>query len=254
MNIIQKISSSLKISWPILVVLLGVLALASFFVYKAITADDATDAGEAINEEIRNTLEEIAEAVDGETELNLKPLEEYLANTTCGNASCDYGEDSARCSADCVPAEIQTDAWTQVNGPYGGYITDLIKSEDALFASTAYNLGPGGNGIYKISSDGLTWEGGATKASFHLSINPNNTKTIAFISEGELHLTNDGGKHGKQSNLPMAGIKRLRSVKQNRPPFATTNNDGVSQFYASTDNGKSWMQTSSLPTTEWSVS
>ena len=190
------------------------------------------------------------------TEINVEPLKYYLQNRKCGNAVCEYGEDSKSCSADCPNVELRKDAWVQVAGPNGGYITDLQKADNTMFAATAYNQGPGGNGIYKISQNGLTWErlGGTTKASFQISINPHDKNNIAFISEGELRMTNDGGKTWQKIDSP-GGAYHAIAFSEARTSlfFAATYYDVVSQFYASIDGGKNWAKTSALPDTEWSV-
>lgn len=194
-------------------------------------------------------------AIDGTIKVN-GPLQNYLRNRECGNAICEYGEDSKSCSVDCPNAELRKDAWVQTAGPNGGYITDLQKIDNAMFAATAYNVGPGGNGIYKISQDGLAWEGlgGTTKASFQVSINPYNKDNIAFISEGELHMTNDGGGTWQKIVSP-GGAYHAIAFSEAEPSllFASTYYYGMSQFYTSIDGGKNWIKISALPNTEWSV-
>ncbi len=199
---------------------------------------------------------EIIKATGELAEPNLDPLESYLQNRECGNAVCEYGEDSKSCATDCPTAELRKDAWVQVAGPNGGYITDLKKVENTLFAATAYNQGPGGNGIYKISHDGLIWEalGGTTKASFQLSINPDDKDNMAFISEGELYATSDGGKTWKKRNSPDGTYNAIAFSKANSSLlFSSTGYNNASQFYTSTNGGESWIKVSTLPNTEWSV-
>lgn len=257
MNIVKKTYH--KIFWPVFFVLsLLIFSTASFFVYKAILTKPIGNLADSNNStnEVSKRIKEISGAMNGEQDVNLEPLEYYLKNRECGNDLCEYDEDSQICPVDCSVAELKEEKWVQVNGPYGGYVTDLKKVENTLFATTAYNQGPGGNGIYKISRDGLTWEalGGTTKGSFHLSVNTLDKDTIAFISEGELYSTNDGGKTWKKSKSPGGAFLAIAFSKANPSVlFSSTEYDGASHFHISNNNGESWVEISALPNSEWSI-
>lgn len=257
MDIVKKTYN--KIFWPVFfVIFILIFYTASFFVYKTILTKptgNLDDSNNAINEATKR-IKEISGSVNEEKNVALEPLEYYLKNRKCGNGLCEYGEDSKICPADCSVAELKKETWVQVNGPYGGYITDLKKVENTLFAATAYNQGPGGNGIYKISRDGLTWEalGGTTKATFQLSINYNDKDNLAFISEGVLYVTTDGGKTWKKSKSPGGTFRAVAFSKANSSLlFSSTEHNGASNFHVSNDNGESWTEVSALPDSEWSI-
>src|SRR3989344_394068 len=97
---------------------------------------------------------------------------------------------------------ISSKKWTQVNGPYGGWITDLEKSSQSLIAGTSYTYRLGGNGVYRINDSGFSWEslGGTDKSISDVAVDPKNKDKIVFVAEG-LYLTNDGGVNWRKIDL-----------------------------------------------------
>ena len=134
-------------------------------------------------------------SLSSEDNLNLpEPLAQYLSARECGNAQCEFQEDSANCPVDCLKAELSVDKWTQVNGPYGGLITDLEKVGNTLWASTSFTYELGGNGIFEITNKGLEWKalGGTNKRVLDVAVDPNDTKNIAFIADAPFISWNGG--------------------------------------------------------------
>src|SRR3989344_8704308 len=97
---------------------------------------------------------------------------------------------------------ISSKKWTQVNGPYGGWITDLEKSSQSLIAGTSYTYSLGGNGVYRLTNSGFTWEslGGTSKAILDVAVDPKNKDKIVFVADG-LYVTSDVGKNWQKINL-----------------------------------------------------
>lgn len=153
------------------------------------------------------------------------------------------------------PVSISADAWTQVNGPYGGWITDLEKSGQAMIAGTSYTYSLGSNGVYRISDDGLNWEplGGTDKSVIDVAINPANPDTILFVAEG-LFITHDGGTTWRQIDLDVSTYHAV-AISPANPSlmFAGAMTDGQAALFSSRDGGQTWQRTSSLPATPWSV-
>ena len=150
---------------------------------------------------------------------------------------------------------ISSAEWTQVNGPFGGYITDMQESGSSIIAGTSFTYELGGNGIYRISNKGLDWKslGGTDKSIRDLAVNPNNANDILFIAQG-LFLTNNGGKAWQETDLKVDQYTAVAISPANAALyFAGTTSAGSSGLFTSTDRGKSWLKSSVLPETQWSV-
>ena len=183
------------------------------------------------------------------------PLTQYLNARQCGNAQCEIQEDSASCPDDCSKAELSTDQWTQVNGPYGGLITDLEKVGNTLWAATSFTYELGGNGIFEVTNKGLAWKalGGTNKRVLDVAVDPNDTKNIAFIADAPF-ITWNGGKTWQRIELEADSYTSVAMSKTN-PHLVIIGAvlDGEGLLFVSSDDGKNWAKTSLLPKTEWNV-
>ena len=188
--------------------------------------------------------------------LNLpEPLAQYLFARECGNAQCEFQEDSANCPADCSKAELSVDKWTQVNGPYGGLITDLEKVGNTLWAATSFTYELGGNGIFEITNKGLEWKdlGGTNKRVLDVAVDPNDTKNIAFVADAPF-ISWNGGKSWQRIDLEADSYTSVAMSAANPSLiFAGAVLNGKELVFVSLDDGKNWTKTSFLPETEWSV-
>lgn len=184
-----------------------------------------------------------------------QPLADYLAARECGNEMCEIGENSANCPADCSKAELSVDKWTQVNGPYGGLITDLEKVGNTLWTATSFTYELGGNGIFEVTNKGLEWKalGGTNKSVSDIAVDPSDTKNIAFIADA-LFITTDGSKSWQRIELEADSYTSVAMSKANPSLiFVGAVLDGRELLFVSLDDGKNWIKTSSLPEAEWSV-
>lgn len=154
-----------------------------------------------------------------------------------------------------LKAELRSDKWVQVNGPYGGWITDLEKVDNNLFASTSFtNLG--GNGVYRISNKGLKWNslGGTNKKIPDLAVDPSDANNIAFVTEDGLFLTKDGGRQWQQIKLEASSFSTVSMDPSNSKLIylgAIFEDKGV--IFISKDDGRTWTKSSFLPKTNWSI-
>ena len=183
------------------------------------------------------------------------PLAQYLTARQCGNTQCEFQEDSTSCPADCFKAELSADQWTQVNGPYGGLITDLEKVGSTLWTATSFNYELGGNGIFEVTNKGLEWKalGGTNKPVLDLAVDPSDTKNIAFIADAPF-ITWDGGKTWQRIELEADTYTSVAMSTANPSLiFVGAVLDGKGLFFVSLDDGKNWVRRSFLPETEWSV-
>ncbi len=209
---------------------------------------------ELVEEEINDLTEENPSLSDD----NPDPpplLAQYLAARQCGNAQCEFQEDSASCPADCSKAELSVDKWTQVNGPYGGFVTDMEKVGNTLWTATSFTNGLGGNGIFEVTNKGLEWKalGGSSKSVSDVAVDPSDTKNIAFIADA-LFITGDGGNSWQEIELEADSYTSVSMSKANPSLiFVGAVLDGKGIFFVSLDDGKNWIKTSSLPEIEWSV-
>ncbi|MBI2135480.1 hypothetical protein HYU06_00220 [Candidatus Woesearchaeota archaeon] len=188
--------------------------------------------------------------------LNLpQPLVQYLAARQCSNAQCEFQEDSTTCPADCLKAELSADQWTQVNGPYGGWITDLEKVGATLWTATSFTYGLGGNGIFEVTNKGLEWKalGGTNKSVSDVAVDPSDTKNIAFIADAPF-ITWDGGKTWQRIELKADSYTSVAMSKANSSLiFVGAILNGKGLIFVSLDDGKNWTKASFLPETEWSI-
>src|SRR3989338_670025 len=182
-------------------------------------------------------------------------LAQYLSARQCGNAQCEFQEDSTTCPVDCPKADFSADKWTQVNGPYGGLITDLEKVSTNLWIATSFTYELGGNGIFEVTNKGLAWKAlvGTNKRVLDVAVDPNNTNNIAFIADAPF-ITWNGGKTWQKIELEADSYTSVAMSKANPSLiFVGAVSEGKGTLFVSSDDGKSWAKTSFLPETEWSV-
>ena len=181
------------------------------------------------------------------------PLAQYLASRQCGNAQCEFQEDSTGCPADCSKAELSADKWTQVNGPYGGLITDMEKVGNTLWAATSFTYELGGNGIFEVTNKGLEWKalGGTQKSVSDVAVDPSDTKNIAFIADAPF-ISWDGGSSWKRIELEADKFTSVAISKANSSLiFLGAVFEGKGILFVSLDDGKNWINASFLPETKW---
>lgn len=151
--------------------------------------------------------------------------------------------------------KISSNKWIQVNGPYGGWITDMEKSGKSIVAGTSFTYGLGGNGIYKISDKGISWKalGGTDRPITDLAVDPSNSDNITFVADNGFFITRDGGTNWKKIDLKVSQYKSV-AVSPKNPSLLIvgTASTGKGQIFISEDDGKNWRQ-SFLPETPWSV-
>ena len=183
------------------------------------------------------------------------PLVQYLTARQCGNAQCEFQEDSTSCPADCSKAELSADQWTQVNGPYGGWITDLEKVGNTLWTATSFTYQLGGNGIFEVTNKGLEWKalGGTEKSVSDVAVEPSDTENIAFIAEAPF-ITWNGGKSWQRIELEADSYTSIAMSKANPSLiFVGAVLGGKGLLFISSDDGKNWAKTPFLPETKWSM-
>ena len=202
-----------------------------------------------------NPAENPAEEAEETVTALPQPLADYLATRECGNAACEFGEDSANCPEDCSRAELSADRWTQVNGPYGGWITDLEKVGDTLWTATSFTYNLGGNGIFEVTDKGLEWKalGGTTKSVSDVAVDQSDTRNIAFVADAPF-VTGDGGESWQRIELEADSYTAVAMSTAN-PSLILVGAvlDGKGLLFVSLDDGKNWTRMPFLPETEWSV-
>ncbi len=184
-----------------------------------------------------------------------QPLADYLAARACGNAACEIGEDSSNCPEDCPKVELSADRWTQVNGPYGGWITDLEKVGSTLWTATSFTYELGGNGIFEVTGKGSEWKalGGTKKSVSDVAVDPSDTRNIAFVADAPF-ITWDGGTNWQEVELGADSYTAVAMSTAN-PSLILVGAvlDGKGLLFVSSDDGKNWTRMPFLPETEWSV-
>ena len=224
----------------LIIALVITIFIGGFFIYK-----NFFNPGIKNEEELKNKEET--------TERPLDPLINYLASRTCGNAMCEIGENSTNCIRDCQTAQISADRWTQVNGPYGGLITDLEKVGNTLWAATSFTYELGGNGIFEVTNKGLVWKalGGTNKRVLDVAVDPGDTKNIAFIADTPF-ITWNGGKTWQKIELEADSYSSIAMSKANPALiFVGAIFNGKGLIFVSLDDGKNWAKTSFLPEIKW---
>lgn len=185
-----------------------------------------------------------------------QPLADYIDNQTCGDALCESTENATNCALDCPAVKLRTDQWTQVNGPYGGLITDAEKSGDVLWLATSYTQADlGSNGVYTATLDGV-WEliGGTHKNMLDIAVDATDPNHIAFVAQGELQETYDRGTTWENIDLEVETYDAVAMSQANSTLlFAGARVAGKALLFISEDDGKTWAQQSTLPDTDWSI-
>lgn len=145
------------------------------------------------------------------------------------------------------------DRWTQVNGPNGGWITDLEKAGDQLLAATSFTHF-GGNGAYRVTDNGRTWEAlGGTKARMlDIAVDPGDPLNIAFAADG-LSITWNGGEDWERVNLDAEISAVAMSHANSSLVLAGAMARGRGFLFISRDDGRTWSRSKPLPDTPWSV-
>jgi photosystem II stability/assembly factor-like uncharacterized protein len=166
--------------------------------------------------------------------------------------------------------------WMNTNGPYGGFVSDIIKVNSFIFIAT----GPGG--IYRSADDGVKWNRftdglpskpychaiAAIGTTIYASINAHGIykstdfgrswvptgqnlegqtflKLSAFGSDlyaahidNGLYYTDNGGNTWVKKGTNIGRVRNLAMVNENL--FTTVNAAGITTIYKSTDNGDSF--------------
>ncbi len=153
--------------------------------------------------------------------------------------------------------ELRKDRWVQVNGPYGGSISDLEKSGNRLWAGTTFTYGLGSNGVFEISEGGSRWEarGGSNASIVDIAVDPIDSDNVAFIdSERGLYLTRNGGGDWRRVDMDVDLFTAV-AMSQASPSVifvgAGTGNEVF--LFRSEDYGETWTRSTPLPEVEWSV-
>jgi len=153
--------------------------------------------------------------------------------------------------------DLRADEWVQVNGPYGGYITDLERADDGLWAATSFTHRLGSNGVFRISDDGSKWEarGGSDAAIVDIAVSPSSADRVVFIdTDRGLYVTETGGEDWQRVDLDVGQFTAVAmSAANSSLVFAATATGEESLIFASRDGGKTWTPLSPLPRTGWSV-
>ncbi|MBI2984158.1 MAG: hypothetical protein HYY50_00845 [Candidatus Kerfeldbacteria bacterium] len=203
-------------------------------------------------------------AVNSNTEVLPGPLADYLAARKCGNAGCEIGENTTNCSSDCPAVLIRADQWTQVNGPFGGLITDLEKVGDRMWAATSYSYALGGNGVYEMAGD-LAWKsaGGFGRSIEDVAVDLTDSRNVAFVAtpdlthpnlEDGLSVTWDGGVSWQEPDFSEGHATAMAmSRADSNLIFVGMKDAGQAQVFMSEDDGKNWRGLTPLPATDWSV-
>ncbi len=173
----------------------------------------------------------------------------------CGDTICDSGEGNVSCAVDCPAVAIRSDQWTQVNGPFGGWITDLEQVGDTLLAGTSYTYNLGGNGLYKIAED-FSWSalGGSTDSIQDVAVDPTDPQEIMIVTTRGLYRTTDGGQTWADIDLAVMQFTAVSMSKANPDLIfvGAVTETGVTVF-TSLDNGEQWQAVTPLPEVDWSV-
>jgi photosystem II stability/assembly factor-like uncharacterized protein len=134
--------------------------------------------------------------------------------------------------------------WRQLEGPYGGYCSEIASIGGELFVAAAED------GVYYSSNDGLSWQlrylpGNRLSV---WSIQGLGSRLIATLSDGfgsALIVSDDGGKNwsGSESGLDDGGTYSLQS--DGHILILTTSTDVFGSphgFYYSVDSASSWQR------------
>lgn len=151
--------------------------------------------------------------------------------------------------------KLSVDEWTQVNGPHGGWITDMEKSGADLLAATSFTNGLGGNGLYRVGDAGRTWVslGGTRARMLDVAIDPTDPRDIAFAADG-LHLSRDGGESWERAGIDAEEVTAVAmSAADPSLVLAGGRRGGTAGLWVSEDDGLSWTGPWALPDSSWSV-
>ncbi|MCX6303704.1 MAG: hypothetical protein NT040_01930, partial [Bacteroidetes bacterium] len=130
------------------------------------------------------------------------------------------------------PETAFTQTWAPTNGPFGGGISCLAKSNTYLFAG-AGGGGIYGNGAYRSANNGASWtpiNGLSTLNAFVVS-----GSYLVAASGGSIYRSGNNGDTWSQCNYAGTSVPNAL-ITDGTTVFA----GGYSGFFISTDNGLTW--------------
>ncbi|SMG09973.1 Por secretion system C-terminal sorting domain-containing protein [Marivirga sericea] len=124
------------------------------------------------------------------------------------------------------------------SGPYGGFMGELVKTENTLIASA------GNGGVYKSIDNGQTWEkkttGLPTNGTVYDLVSNNGTIYASVFNNG-IYLSTDEAENWTAINNEVEDLTFYNFMVNENDIYAGNANGGV---YYSEDNGSNWTEKS----------
>ncbi len=118
--------------------------------------------------------------------------------------------------------------WVSLNGPYGGYVEELLSNEDYVFANKS-------SGLFRSADAGLHWERCDTAVNNTTVIDQQHLLRKTADSKG-FRYSSDNGDHWQEVPLPnQANVAYHFAVKDGIIVFTYGN-----KIYRSADQGQNW--------------
>ncbi len=156
--------------------------------------------------------------------------------------------------------EFSKNVWHQTNGPFSGIVVAAVKSQTGFWAATDGETFSISN-IYFLEKGNSVWKKmkSVNAAMLNVVVNPNNPNQVAFATkepEPAIYISNDGGVNWSTANISSFSSKNFSYLAVgNENPFTlyvgVGESDGNTEklfIYTSTDSGKTWSKSESLPT------
>ena len=104
---------------------------------------------------------------------------------------------------------LDTKEWNQVNGPFGGTVTSIFKSNAGYWVTTTDNSGLSNSNLYLVDNEKFTWKLKKTISGNMggVVVNGSNTNQIAFYTEATsnsdsgVFVSKDGGKTWDETKI-----------------------------------------------------
>ncbi|MDA9737880.1 hypothetical protein N9U61_03970 [Acidimicrobiaceae bacterium] len=169
---------------------------------------------------------------------------------------------------------LDTKEWNQVNGPFGGTVTSIFKSNTGYWVTATDNSGLSNSNLYLVDNEKFTWKLKKTISGNMggVVVNGSNTNQIAFYTEATsnsdsgVFVSKDGGKtwdetkiDGSQFSAIAIGSKNTSTLYVAGRYFPSGEDcedeegeddctpEKNSAIFISNDFGASWTKSTSIP-------